>query len=196
MTKQIIDLQNAFFHGLAGEEISFVVYPKDALYLTMTKLEDIIKHKRIYSRDKQYELGIGIANHPEFGIHMNFADVNNLKNNYISICKRTEKLEDSAFEEFIENKISIALSSDIAKKFDFREKIYYSPDIGEEQILESIGIDNFIAIVNDIKDEEYSKKATGLIAQLLRKYKCYQLPITNMKGEKLINLLRDIEEER
>lgn len=195
MTNQTIDLQNAFFHGLAGNEVSFVMYPKDGLYLTMTKLEDIIKYKSIYSRDKQNELGIGIANHPEFGMHINFADVD-LKNNYVSVCKRTDILEDSAFEEFIENKISIALSPDIETKFDFRKKIYYSPDIGEEQILEGIGIDNFIAIVNDIKNEEYSKKATELIAQLLRKYKCYQLPITNMKGEKLINLLRDMEWER
>lgn len=126
---------------------------------------------------------------------MNFSDVNE-ENNYVHICKRTDEVEDSAFEEFIENKISIALSPDIAKKFDFREKIYYSPDIGEEQILENIGIDNFIAIVNDIKDEEYSKKATESIAKLLKKYKCYQLPITNMKGEKLIDLLRDMDEER
>ncbi len=195
MNNHKVDLQNAFFHGLAGGEVSFVMYPKDGLYLTMTKLEDIIKHRRLYSRDKQKELGIGIANHPEFGTHINFADVNS-KNNYVSVCKRTEKLEDSAFEEFIENKVSIALSPDLAEKFNFRGKIHYTPDIGEEQILESIGMDNFIAIVNDIKNEEYSRKATELIAQLLRKYKCYQLPITNMKGEKLVDLLRDIEEER
>jgi hypothetical protein len=193
MDKNIIDLSEAFFHGLAGLEVSFDMYPKSALYISMVKLNSILQYKGIYSREKMKELGI---KYPlEFGYHINFADVNST-NNYVSICQKSENIEDTAFEEFIKDKISIALSPDITKKFDFRNKIHYCPDPGEEQVLDSIGIDEFIAIVIDIKDERYKKIAKEKISELLEKYKCNKIPITDINGNQFIDLCNEIESER
>lgn len=189
----ITDLSQAFFHGLAGLEVNFVMYPKDGLYLSMVKLNSILQHKGIYSREKIKELNIHYP--PEFGYHINYADVN-MTNNYVSICKKIDPIEDSAFEEFVEGKISIALSQDIAKKLNFRSKINYSPDPGEEQVLDRIGIDDFIAIVIDIKDERYRAIAIEEITELLKRHKCNKLPITDINGNQLSAPTHDIDNER
>lgn len=193
MKKQIVDLNEAFFHGLAGLEANFVVYPKDALYLSMVKLNSILQHKGIYSREKMKKLNIYYP--PEFGYHINSADVD-MRNNYVSICRKLEEIEDTAFEEFIDGKISIALSPDITKKFNFRNKINYSPDPGEEQVLDSIGIDEFIAIIVDIKDEKYREISIAKISELLKRYNCNQLPITDINGNQLIVPFHELEDER
>lgn len=191
MNENKINLNNAFFHGLAGLEVNFNIYPKDGLYLSMIKLNSILQHKGIYSREKMKEFDIYYP--PEFGYHVNYSDVNTI-NNYVSICRKLEKIEDTAFEVFVKGKISIALNSDISRKYNFRNKTNYSPDPGEEQVLDVIGIDEFIAIVIDIEDEKYRKIATEKIAGLLKKYKYNQLPITNINGNHLIELSNQIEE--
>lgn len=191
--KDMVDLKEAFFHGLAGLEVSFVMYPKDGLYLSMVKLNSILQHKGIYSREKMKELGIYYP--PEFGYHINYADVN-MTNNYVSICRKNEEMEDTAFEEFIEGKISIALSPDITKKFHFRNKINYCPDPGEEQVLDRIGIEEFIAIVIDIKDEKYRQIAIEKTAELLKRYKCPPIPITDINGNQLIVPLQEKDNGR
>ncbi len=38
-----INLKDAFFHVVGGNEISFVMYPKSALTISLLKLEDILK---------------------------------------------------------------------------------------------------------------------------------------------------------
>lgn len=189
----MLDLKEAFFHGLAGLEASFVMYPKSALYLSMIKLNSILKHKGIYSREKMKELNIYYP--PEFGYHINSADVD-MTNNYVSICKKMQEIEDTAFEEFIDGKISIALSPDITKKYNFRNKTNYFPDPGEEQVLGGIGIDEFIAIVVDIKDEKYKEISRTKISELLKRYKCDQLPITDINGNQLVVPSHKMEEER
>ncbi len=56
MKERLVDLNKAFFHGLSGLEVNFVMYPKDALYLSMVNLNSILQHKGIYSREKISEL--------------------------------------------------------------------------------------------------------------------------------------------
>ena len=186
-----INLKNAFFHGVGGNEISFLMYPKSALTISLLRIEDILKSNGIHSREKQKELNIG---HPEFGYHIGFADVD-ATNNFVSICKKIDNSSETAFEEFIEGKIAIALSQDIAERYDFRNKEQYGPDIGEEQILDSIDISEFIAIVIDVKDEPYKSLATNAISKLLKKYNYNNIPITNIDGEKIIDDLRLRDEE-
>lgn len=193
MKKQLVDLNEAFFHGLAGLEVSFVMYPKSALYISMIKLDSILKHKGIYSREKMKELNIYYP--PEFSYHINFGDVD-MTNNYVSICRKMEEVENTAFKEFIDGKISIALSPDITKKFNFRNKINYFPDPGEKQVLDGIGIDEFIAIVVDIKDEKYREISRTKITELLKRYQCKQLPITDINGNELVVPIHETEEER
>ncbi len=193
MKKYSVDLNEAFFHGLAGLEVSFVMYPKTALYISMIKLDSILKHKGIYSREKMKELNIYYL--PEFSYHLNFADVD-MTNSYVSVCKKMKRIEDTAFEEFIDGKISIALSSDITQKYNFRNKINYFPDLGEEQVLGSIGIDEFIAIVVDIKDEKYREISRTKISELLKRYKCNQIPITDINGNQLVVPSHKMEKER
>lgn len=191
--KQLVDLNEAFFHGLAGLEVNFVMYPKDGLYLSMIKLDSILQHKGIYSREKMKKLNIYYL--PELGYHINSADVD-MSNNYVSICKKLKETEYTAFEEFVEGKISIALNPNITKKFNFRNKINYCPDPGEEQILDGIGIDEFIAIVIDIKDEKYREISRAKIANLLKRYQCSQLPITDINGKQIIVPFHEMENER
>ena len=169
------------------------MYPKSALYISMVKLNSILKYKGIYSREKMKKLGI---QYPlEFGYHMNLADVD-ITNNYVSICKKIEKTGETAFEEFIEDKISIALNPNLTRKFTFRNKNNYCPDSGEEQVLDGIGIDEFIAIVVDIKNEKYRKIAIEKIGELLKEYKFSKLPITDITGKQITNLHYEVEEER
>lgn len=193
MSKNSIDLSQAYFHGLTGGEVSFDMYPKSALYISIVKLNSILKYKGIYSREKMKELGISYP--IEFGYHINPADVNMI-NNYVSICKKNNQNENTAFEEFIEDKISIALNSNIVQKFKFRNKIHYCPDSGEEQVLDRIGIENFISIVIDIKDGRYRKMAIEKTAELLKEYKLDKLPITDLNGKKVIDLQHKNENER
>lgn len=182
-----IDLKDAFFHGLGGEEISFVMFPKTALHISMLKLDSIIKNKGIYSREMQKKLNIGYL---EFGYHSNLADVDNV-NNYVSICKRVEEAEESAFETFIEGKISIALNPNIASNYDFRSEKEYYPDVGEKQVLDCINISDFIAIVVDIESEEYTKTSIDLISKLLERYRVENIPITDLNGQ----IIKDISKE-
>ena len=193
MNKQVIDLNEAFFHGLSGLEVNFVMYPKDGLYLSMVKLNSILQHKGIYSREKMKELNIQYPS--EFGYHINYADVD-MTNNYVSICKRGERVEDTAFEEFIEGRISIALSPDIEKRLNFRSKVNYCPDPGEEKVLDSIGIDEFIAIVIDIKDERYRAIALEQITELLKRHNCNKLPIADINGNQLLVTVHERDDER
>lgn len=51
--KDVIDLKNAYFHGVAGLEINFNTYAKDALYYSMLKLHDIIEYRGIYRETKR-----------------------------------------------------------------------------------------------------------------------------------------------
>ena len=193
MKKYVVDLDEAFFHGLAGLEVSFVMYPKTAFYISMIKLDSILKHKGIYSREKMKELNIYYP--PEFSYHLNFADVD-MTNSYVSVCKKMKRIEDTAFEEFIDGKISIALSSDITQKYNFRNKINYFSDPGEEQVLGGIGIDDVIAIVVDIKDEKYREISRTKISELLKRYKCNHIPITDINGNQLVVPSYKMEEER
>lgn len=184
-----IDLKDAYFHGVGGNEISFVMYPKSALAISLLRIEDILKSKGIHSREKQKELNVG---HPEYGYHINFCDTDAI-NNFVSICKKCDDEKETAFEEFVESKISIALSRDIAERFDFRNKNQYLPDVGEEQVKDSIGISEFIAIVVDVKDEPYKGLTINAISKLLKQYKNDNIPITDINGEILIDDSRDFE---
>lgn len=193
MNEHKTDLSEAFFHGLTGLEVNFVMYPEDGLYLSMVKLNSILQHKVIYSRERMKELNIFYP--PEFGYHINSSDVNMI-NKYVSICKRIGQVEDTAFEEFIEGKISIALRPDIAERLDFRNKINYCPDPGEEQVLDGIGIDEFIAIVIDIKSEKYRTLTIGKVTELLRRHNLNKLPITDINGNQISVPIHEIDDER
>ena len=184
-----IDLKDAYFHGVGGNEINFFMYPKSALYISMLRIEDILKSNGIHSREKQKELNVG---HPEFGTHIGFDDIDST-NHFVSICTKNEKEKDTAFEDFVEGKISIALKSDISKRYDFRSKDQYHPDVGEEQILDSIDISEFIAIVVDIENEQYRNLAINSISKLLNQYKKENILITNSNGDILIDESRDFE---
>lgn len=48
-----INLKDAFFHGVGGNEINFVMYSKSALTISLLRLEDILKSRGLHSREKQ-----------------------------------------------------------------------------------------------------------------------------------------------
>lgn len=185
-----INLKDAYYHGLAGEEVSFMMYPESALYITLSKLEGILKYKGILSREKQKGIGI---NNLEFNVHLNFSDTN-IINNYVSVCKKLESNNDgSAYEAFVEGKISIALPYDLYKKYKFRNKQEYSPDNGEEQIRDFIDISDFTAILIDIENNTYKQIAIKRIIELIKKYNVLDLPIIESNGNILIKNINDME---
>ncbi len=180
MSNGKIDLSNAYYHGVCGNEVSFVSAPKTAFHIMFYKIGNIIKHKNIYSREKTIELGVS---RPEFGYHMNFADTS-VENHYVSVCKRIDGHE-TAFSVFIKDRISFALHLD-ENEFIFRDHIEYWPDPGEEQVLDNIDISNVIAIVVDLEEEGHNEIAIEYLEKMLIENKI-SIPIVDIEG----NILRE-----
>lgn len=186
-----VDLENKYFHGLAGG-IPFWE-EREILEIGLKQLQQIVDLKGIYSRKYLAEKGI---------IYKDKEPVYN-GDEYISICTRkVEESEfsgqfsgtDSAFFRYVRFKIAIALKLD--EKDSFKEGDYkHLP--GERQIKDGIDISKFLAITVGIEGVKNRERIAQKIRNIIEGY---DIPITDIDGNVLEfskeEMLEDDERER
>lgn len=177
-----VNLENAYFHGLTGEIPYY--YQTDVLMISLQRLRKIIELKGLFSRKILQEKGIDYSLKPK---------IYN-EDDYISICSRRSEInaDDSglidsetgqSFDEYIRNRISIAISSEIDKKCQFREG--FERILGEKQVKDTIDISDFLAIVIDLKSKKDIEKA---IIEIKKFTSDLNIPITDIDGNVLENI--------
>lgn len=186
-----IDLEDKYFHGLAGG-IPFW-HEAEILETGLKQLRQIVDLKGIYSRKYLIEKGI---------VYEDKEPVYNGEE-YISVCtKEVNDNEflgqfsgcDSAFFRYIQFKIAIALKMDENDRFREGE---YKHLPGERQIKDGIDISKFLAITVGIEGcmdrERVVQKIKNIIGD-------YDIPITDIDGNILEfckeKILEDDDRER
>ena len=151
----------------------------------MQQLRHIIESKGIYSR-KVLREKYGISNDEKEPIYNG--------DEYISLCIRhPEDSEffgefstvDPAFFRYVQYKIGIAINPDIINKCSFRQGEYKKLP-GERQVLDSIDISNFTAIVIGLSNK------TKVIKKVEDILKNTGIPITDLNGN-ILTSTKDIE---
>ena len=149
--KNKIDIDNCYFHGLAG---GIPFWDEERVTAVgMQQLRSIIEIKGIYSRK--------VLRSGEFS------------------CI------DPAFFRYVQYKIGIAINPDIINKCSFREGKYKRLP-GERQVLDSIDISNFTAIVIGLSNK------TTVIKKVEDILKNTGIPITDINGN-ILTGTKDIE---
>ena len=178
-----INIDNCYFHGLAG---GIPFWDEERVTaVCMQQLRHIIESKGIYSR-KVLREKYGISNDEKEPIYNG--------DEYISLCIRhPEDSEffgefstvDPAFFFFFLYKIGIAINPDIINKCSFRQGEYKKLP-GERQVLDSIDISNFTAIVIGLSNK------TKVIKKVEDILKNTDIPITDLNGN-ILTSTKDIE---
>ncbi|MCI8352277.1 MAG: hypothetical protein HFJ58_01445 [Clostridia bacterium] len=174
-----IDIENAYFHGLAG---GIPFWDEDRVIATgLKQLKEIIERKCIYSRRILKE---------KYGVC--YDEKNPIYNGeeYISVCiKHPEDNEflgqfentDSAFLRYVRFKIGIVINNNIAHKCKFREGEYkHLP--GERQVLDSIDMSDFLGVVVGLTNR------TKIISKIETILDGTNIPIMDFKG----NIITDV----
>lgn len=179
--KDKINLEDSYFHGLAG---GIPFWDEDRVIATgLEQLRKITKYKGIYSRRILKE---------KFGIEYNDKEPKYNGDDYISVClKNFDDSElyqdglvlDSAFFRYVRYKIGIALKPDIANKYHFRKGEYRKLP-GERQILNGVKISDFQAVVVGV--EQRAKT----IPTLYKILEGYNIPITDTEGNIINNIVQ------
>lgn len=184
-----IDIENLYFHGLAG---GIPFWDEDIVTsIALKQLRDIIEKGGIYSRKILRK---------KYGIHYDEKEPVYNGEEYISVCKKNPENNefserfvntDPAFFRYVRFKIGIALNSNIVDKCKFREGEYkHLP--GERQILDSIDISNFIAIIVGLENK------TRAISEIENILEGKSIPIVDFRGNIITNIEKkeDIEIEK
>lgn len=171
--KNKIEINNCYFHGLAGD-IPF--WDEDRVTAVgIQQLRKIVETKGIYSRRILRE---------RYGINNNEKEPKYNGDKYISLCIRhPDDSEfrgefsgiDPAFFRYVRYKIGIALDSDIINKCNFRQGDYKRLP-GERQVLDNIDISNFTAVVIGVSNK------TKVIEKVEDILKEIDIPITDLNG--------------
>ena len=178
-----INIDNCYFHGLAG---GIPFWDKERVTaVCMQQLSNIIRSKGIYSRKVLRE---------KYGISIDEKEPIYNGDEFISLCIRhPEDSEfsgefscvDPAFFRYVQYKIGIAINPDIVNKCSFRQGEYKRLP-GERQVLDSIDISDFTAIVIGLSDNtEVIKKVEDIL-------KNTSIPITDLSGN-ILTSTKDIE---
>lgn len=176
-----IDLENSYFHGLAG---GIPFWDRDRIIATgLEQLRSIVRCKGIYSRRILKE---------NFGIEYKDKEPEYNGDDYISVCLKNFDdselyqnglLLDSSFFRYVRYKIGIALEPDIVNRYQFR-KDKYNKLPGERQILNGVKISDFQAIVIGVEQRE------KIIPKIYKIFENTNVPITDTDG----NIICDIEQ--
>ncbi len=183
-----IDLENKYFHGLAG---GIPFWEEDEVVKEgLKELNDIIKLKGIYSRRILEEKGI---------MYDKKAPVYNGED-YISVCmKNFDESEfsqfsnldpDPAFYRYVRHKIGIALELEE----DMLRKGEYEHLPGERQVKDSIDISKFVAITVGMESRFDRQKVAKTIKNMLNYLGIYTIPITDTEGE-ILEPIKSIEKD-
>ena len=178
-----IDIDNCYFHGLAGgipfwdgERVTAVC---------MQQLRQIIESKGIYSRKILRE---------KYGINNDEKDPIYNGDEYISLCikhpKDSEFLGefsdvDPSFFRYVQYKIGIAINPNIINKCTFRNGKYKRLP-GERQVLDHVDISDFTAVVIGVSNK------TKVIKKVEDILKGTGIPITDLDGN-ILTSTKDIE---
>lgn len=168
-----IDIENAYFHGLAG---GIPFWDEDRVKaIALGQLRKIIEYRGIYSRRILRE---------KYDITYDEKDPVYNGDDYISVCiKNPEDSEfegmfrdaDPAFFRYVRFKIGIALNNNIVNKYKFRTGEYeHLP--GERQILDFIDISDCAAIVVGVENKaKIIQEIEGILEGV-------DIPITDING--------------
>lgn len=183
-----MDLQNKYFHGLAG---GIPFWEEDEVVKKgLKQLEDIIKLRGIYSRRILKEKGI---------VYDEKDPVYNGED-YISVCVKDfdeskflqySNLDpDPAFYRYVRHKIGIALNLEE----DMLRKGEYEHLPGERQVKDSIDISRFAAITVGMESRFDRQKVAKTIKNMLNYFGIYTIPITDTEGE-ILEPTKSIEKD-
>lgn len=164
----MIEYENMYFHGLAG---NVVVMNADELVIntSLNQLEQIIQTGGIYSRNILKEHNIEYVHKPvENG------------DDYVSICVKNPNEDEftgynegfeSAFINYVYfNKIALVIDKNIETKYEFRNKTGTFMLPGERQVKDGISFCDIIGITIMFENEEIQKIAEQRVYELLQKY--------------------------
>lgn len=176
-----VDIENAYFHGLAG---GIPFWDEDrVISIGLEQLKKIINFGGIYSRKILNE---------KYGIHYDEKEAVYNGEEYISVCIKNPKDNefqgqfantDPSFFRYVRFKIGIALSPNITNTCKFRDGEYkHLP--GERQILDFIDKSNFIGVVVGLDNKT---KAIRNIKNILEGT---NIPIIDFNG----NVITDFKE--